>query len=80
SLLHTQDKEAAIRRTIKSLETDLPADRFVRIHRSSIVSIEHIREIRMLHKGEAQILLKDGTIVRTSRSYRDVIQKLIDDL
>ena len=80
SLLHTQDKEAAIRRTIKSLETDLPADRFVRIHRSSIVSIEHIREIQMLHKGEAQILLTDGTIVRTSRSYRDVIQKLIDDL
>ncbi|MEZ5954765.1 MAG: LytTR family DNA-binding domain-containing protein [Hyphomonas sp.] len=80
SLLHTREKEAAIRRTIKSLENDLPEERFVRVHRSSIVSVEHIREIRMLHKGEAQIILTDDTIVRSSRSYREVIQKLIDDL
>ena len=80
SLLHTADREAAIRRAIKSLESDLPADEFVRVHRSAIVSVAHIREIRMRPKGEAQIFLTDDITVRTSRSYRDTIQKLIDEM
>ncbi len=80
SLLHTADREAAIRRAIKSLESDLPTDEFVRVHRSAIVSIAHIREIRMRPKGEAQIFLTDDITVRTSRSYRDTIQKLIDEM
>ena len=80
SLLHTVDKEAVIRCAIKTLEADLPAGDFVRVHRSAIVSAAFIREIRMLHKGEAQIILTDNTVVRTSRSYRDVVQKLLDEL
>ena len=51
-----------------------------RVHRSAIVSVAHIREIRMRPKGEAQIFLTDDITVRTSRSYRDTIQKLIDEM
>lgn len=80
SLLHTADREAAIRRAIKSLDSDLPVDEFVRVHRSAIVSVAHIREIRMRPKGEAQIFLTNDITVRTSRSYRDTIQKLIDEM
>lgn len=78
SLLHTAEKEAAVRRAIKLLEDELPGDQFVRVHRSTIISTSHIREIRMLQKGEAQILLTGDVTVRTSRSYKDVIQHLID--
>ncbi|MEM5518151.1 LytTR family DNA-binding domain-containing protein [Henriciella sp. AS95] len=79
SLLHTSEKEAAVRRAIKLLEDELPGDQFVRVHRSAIISRSHIREIRMLQKGEAQILLTGDVKVRTSRSYKDVIQALIDE-
>lgn len=79
SLLHTGEKEAAVRRAIKVLEDELPGDQFVRVHRSAIISRAHIREIRMLQKGEAQIILTGDVTVRTSRSYKDVIQTLIDE-
>ncbi len=80
SLLHTEEKEAAVRRPIKLLENELPADVFVRVHRSAIISVPHIREIRMMQKGEAQILLANDITVRASRSYRDVVQKLVDGI
>lgn len=79
SLLHTANREAAIRRAIKSLETELPAGKFVRVHRSVIVAVAHIREIRMLQKGEALITLTNDVSVRTSRTYRDAVQALIAD-
>lgn len=80
SLLHTASREAAIRRAIKNLESELPADKFVRVHRSVIVAVTHIREIRMLQKGEAQITLTNDVSVRTSRTYRDAVQALIAGL
>ncbi len=73
SLLHRPNAEVAVRRTISSLEADLPQTRFVRVHRSSIVSIPHIREVKLLAKGEAVIKLIDSTLVRASRSYRKVV-------
>ena len=45
-----------------------------------IVGLAEAYTIQTENKGEAQITLTDETIVRTSRSYRDVIQKLVDDL
>ena len=80
SLLHTASKEAAVRRAIKLLEDELPGDAFMRVHRSAIVAVQHIREIRLLQKGEAQIILTGDVTVRTSRSYKDVIQGLVDGL
>ena len=50
------------------------------MHRSAIISVPHIREIRMMQKGEAQILLDNDITVRASRSYRDVVQKLVDGI
>jgi two-component system LytT family response regulator len=77
SLIHRSDSQIAIRRTITSLEGELPEARFRRIHRSCIISIEHIEEIRRLSKGEASIMLRGAVIVKASRSYRDVVEQLI---
>lgn len=78
SLLHNTGTEIAVRRTISSLETELPGNRFLRIHRSAIISVDHISEIRRLAKGEAELKMGADTWVKSSRSYRDVIAGLID--
>jgi two-component system, LytTR family, response regulator len=78
SLVHRAAGDLAVRRTISSLEDDLPTGRFRRVHRSSIVSLAHIREIRRLSRGEGEIVLSNGAIVRASRSHRDVISALLN--
>ncbi|RME64509.1 MAG: DNA-binding response regulator [Alphaproteobacteria bacterium] len=77
SILHTQKKEITVRVPIKALEAELPVSRFARVHRSTIISTGNIREIKSLPKGEAEILLSDDAAIRTSRSYRDVVQGLL---
>jgi two-component system LytT family response regulator len=48
----------------------LPARLFLRIHRSAIVNIERVREMRHLERGEYVVILHDGTRLTLSRSYR----------
>ncbi|MBB5518473.1 LytR/AlgR family response regulator transcription factor [Amphiplicatus metriothermophilus] len=81
SLLHLAgEREVTVRVTIKALESELPAAHFARVHRSAIVAASHIREITLLPKGEALIHMSDDASVRTSRSYRDVVQALTSGL
>lgn len=78
SLVHTADRDYAMRTTIRALEEELPAGQFVRVHRSTIISARHVREIRTLPKGEAEIVLTHGKTVKTSRSYRDAVRRLTE--
>ncbi|MEL6568502.1 MAG: LytTR family DNA-binding domain-containing protein [Pseudomonadota bacterium] len=79
SLIHRQEGETAIRRTLSSLERELPTAQFRRIHRSSIVSVGHISEMRRLTKGEAELTLAGGIVLRISRSYRDVVAEFMTE-
>lgn len=76
SLLHTTDREYAVRVTLRALADELPPARFARVHRSAIIGVSHVREIRRLAKGEAMIALASGAEVKASRSYRDRIDGL----
>ena len=77
SVLHVKDRDLTVRLPIKTIETELPTTRFVRVHRSAIISVAHIREVVVLPKGESQIVLEGGDRVRTSRSHRAIVQQLI---
>ncbi|MEM9838947.1 MAG: LytTR family DNA-binding domain-containing protein [Pseudomonadota bacterium] len=78
SLVHTGEKEYALRKTLSALEKELPEGGFVRVHRSAIVQAAAVREVRVLPKGDAQITLSSGTLVKASRSYREAIKRLTD--
>src|SRR5438132_667447 len=65
------------RETLRELETRLDPRRFVRIHRSAIVQLDRIRKPESLPSGEATVLLRDGTVLRVSRSRRDAIRSLL---
>jgi two-component system, LytTR family, response regulator len=66
-----------IRDTISNLETKLNGKIFRRIHRSSIVNIDSIKELQPLFHGEYCVLLHDGTQLTLSRNYRESLQDLI---
>jgi two-component system LytT family response regulator len=56
-----------------------PAD-FARVHRSHIVAIRHIGELRARPHGEYDIRLASGRRVRASRAHRDAVRSLLSDL
>jgi len=73
--LHASGKELLYRSTLNELSRHLDPMRFIRIHRSTIVSIESIVELRPISHGEFELLLKDGHRSRVSRTYRIELEK-----
>lgn len=62
-----------VRETMSRLEQKLDPDRFVRIHRSAMVNLEHVEELRHWSSGEYRVELDDGTELKLTRTYRDRI-------
>ena len=69
SCLHVGQKTHAIRRTMAELERDL-GDRFVRIHRSTIVNVQRVSGLQLQPSGDYAVLLRSGVQLRLSRRYR----------
>ena len=72
--LHVGAERYALRETIRSLESRLDPRRFARIHRSTIVSLDRIREVRPLPSGDCTVVLADGTELMLSRSWREAFE------
>ena len=77
--LHAGVESHLLRETMNNLEKKLDPEQFLRIHRSRIVKIQRVKELRPLFRGEYDIMLKDGTRLETGRGYRDRIQKLMTE-
>lgn len=75
--LHVGADTHLIRETMNSLEGRLDSRKFLRIHRSTIVNAERIKELRPWFHGEYVVLLKDGTELTLSRTYREKILSLL---
>ena len=73
--LHASGKELLYRSSLNELSRHLDPVRFIRIHRSTIVNIESIVELRPISHGEFELLLKDGHCSRISRTYRIEVEK-----
>ena len=63
-----------LRETMKRLETQFDPARFVRIHRSTIVNVERIKELQPYFRGEYVVILHDGTSLKLSRGYKDHLE------
>ena len=66
-----------LRETMKHLGGQLDPARFVRIHRSTIVNVERIRELQPYFRGEYVVVLHDGTTLKMSRGYRDQVEGVL---
>jgi two-component system LytT family response regulator len=73
--LHTRDGTAHLHRALLgSLDESLDARRFVRIHRSAIVNIDVIAELRQDAHGDYVAVLRDQTQIRVGRRFRIRLQ------
>jgi two-component system LytT family response regulator len=72
--LHVGTEDHLLRQSLSALESKLDARRFVRIHRSTIVNVERIRELQPAFHGDYVIILHDGTELALSRSCRDNLE------
>jgi two-component system LytT family response regulator len=73
--LHVGRKVYLHRESITQMETRLAAARFVRIHRSTLVNLDRIRELAPSTHGEFHVLLSDGTALKLSRGYRHRLEE-----
>ncbi|MGC2193527.1 MAG: LytTR family DNA-binding domain-containing protein [Terriglobales bacterium] len=72
--LHAGSRTHLLRRSMNELESDLDPGRFCRIHRSTIVNLERVRELRFDGEGEYEVVLDNATKLRLSRRYRKELQ------
>jgi two-component system LytT family response regulator len=68
--LHVAGKEFLYRASLAELAEKLDPQRFIRIHRSAIVNIESIVQLEAATHGEFDVVLKNGSRTRVSRTYR----------
>lgn len=73
--LHTATHDYAVRKPLQDMLAELGEDKFVRIHRSAAINIDEIDAIKPLPKGDAEIRLKSGAILRMSRRFRQSVLK-----
>ena len=69
--LHVGPRTYQMRMTMSDLERQLDPAQFTRIHRSAIVNLDRVREIRPEWHGEYEVALVTGATLRLSRGYRD---------
>jgi two-component system, LytTR family, response regulator len=67
-----------LRRGIGDIAERLDPMQFIRIHRSTIVNVQKIKELQPVNSGEYIVVLKDGKELSCSRGYRAGLQDLID--
>ena len=76
--VHAGEKEFLVRETITGVESRLP-DSFVRIHRSTIVNLDHIEACEPVRNGDARLTLRSGRHLRVSRTRREDFDQRFGD-
>jgi two-component system LytT family response regulator len=78
--IHTGKSVHPHRSTLTHLEERLPASKFLRIHRSTLVNVDRIREIQPWFQGDWVLILSDGTRLHSGKSYRGKVREYIERL
>ena len=78
AVLHAAGKRFMVRESLQRLSNQLDPAEFVRVHRSAIVRISQLSEMRCLSNQDALLRLQDGTPLRASRTYIKQLRALLD--
>lgn len=74
-VLHAGRDRYQLRETLSSLESRLDPNRFLRIHRRTIIEIRAMKELQPWFGGDQIMILRDGTRLRVSRNYRAAVAR-----
>lgn len=69
--IHARGQCYTYRQPMRELEQRLDPALFVRIHRSTLVNVEHIAEVHPLFHGDCELVTRRGTRLTLSRRYRN---------
>jgi two-component system LytT family response regulator len=75
--LHAGERGLLVRETMTAIESRLPPEKFVRIHRSTIVNVAAVRELVPHVNREFIVILKTGARLKLSRGFRDRVVALL---
>jgi two-component system, LytTR family, response regulator len=75
--VHVGRETHILRCTLESMEERLDPTLFLRIHRSTVVNLDRIRELKPLFHGDYTVLLQDGTELNLARTNCDRLRKLL---
>ena len=76
-IISTENNEYVKHSTLRFFEDKLPDKNFVRIHRSTIINIDFIKEIQPLSKESLAIIMKNGKSLKTSRTGNMELKNLL---
>lgn len=75
--IHAAGRALMMRTTLADMEDRLRPRGFLRIHRSQIVNKSRVVELKALDNGEYDVILRDGSQLKLSRSYRATLDQLV---
>lgn len=75
--LTTAEQTLILRETMKDMERRLDPRKFQRVHRSTIVNLDNVRQVKPHTNGECFLTLASGATVKVSRSYREVVARFL---
>ncbi len=75
--IYTGDNSYILRETMKDLERRLDPRAFQRVHRSTIVNLDKVRQVKPHTNGECFLVLESSAQLKVSRSYRDVVARFV---
>jgi two-component system LytT family response regulator len=76
-LVNTVDEEFPVRERIKNIESQLDGDSFLRVHRSVLLNVGYIREMKPWLHGDYQFTMRDDRVFRSSASYREQVRAML---
>ena len=77
--LHVGRESHLIRETMNGIESKLDPDRFLRIHRSTVVNIDRIKELHPMFSGDYSVIMRNGVELTLSRNYRERFLELFEN-
>ena len=77
--LHVGREAHMIRETMNGIESKLDPAKFLRIHRSTVVNIDRIKELHPMFSGDYAVILRNGTELALSRNYRERFAELFEN-
>jgi two-component system LytT family response regulator len=78
--VHVGSESHLLRETLGALELRLNPAKFMRIHRSTVVNIDRVKELQPWFHGDYIVILQDGSRLNLSRTYRDRVIGLLGEI
>jgi two-component system, LytTR family, response regulator len=75
--IHCGREVIIVRLTLQNIVTQLEPKRFARVHRSAVVNLARVRELRPVSNGDQRMVLIDGTELPISRTHREAVLRLL---